>query len=142
MDIEKSKLPIEKIAQKHNLKFVVLFGSAASSRMNNTSDIDMAILAKSHAPLDYRSFLNFAADLSETLGAGSRKIDLIDLAKANILLRYEATRNGVLLYGDKIAYQDYRTFAFKDYIDSQSLRDLESILIKKRQNALATKVDA
>ncbi|MEK7564732.1 MAG: nucleotidyltransferase domain-containing protein [Patescibacteria group bacterium] len=136
LNIKDSKLQVEKIAQNYNLKFVVVFGSAASGLMKNSSDIDIAVLRKNHSLLDYKSFLNISSELPDALSSGFRKIDLVDLSPANILLRYEATQNGILLYGDETSYQDYRIFAFKDYIDSQSLRDLESLIIKKRQEAL------
>ncbi|MDP3764689.1 MAG: nucleotidyltransferase domain-containing protein [bacterium] len=141
LDIKKNKLKIEKIAQNRNLKFAVVFGSAASGLMRDSSDTDIAVLQKNHIPLDYRSFLDINSELTDALALGFRKIDLVDLATANILLRYEATQNGILLYGDETDYQNYRTFAFKDYIDSQSLRDLESLIIRKRQSALATQLN-
>ena len=141
-DIQKNKPLVKDIAQKHDLKLVVLFGSAASGLAQDSSDIDIAVLRKDHTPLVYGSFLDISGEFSDALGAGFKKIDLVDLAQANILLRYEITRGGILLYGDETVYEDYRIFAFKDYLDSQSLRDLESALIKKRQDALADKINA
>lgn len=141
-DIKKNRPQIEQMAQKHNIKFAVVFGTAASGLMKDTSDIDIAVLRENHGPLDYKSFLDISGELAGALASGFRKIDLVDLAPANILLRYEITQNGILLYGDETAYGDYRTFAFKDYIDSQSLRDLESLIIKKRQAALANRFNA
>lgn len=139
LDIKKNRPQIENIAQKHNIKFVVVFGTAASGLMRDSSDIDVAVLQKNHALFDYKSFLDVSGELADALASGFRKIDQVDLASANILLRYEITQNGILLYGDETVYQDYRIFAFKDYIDSQSLRDLESLIIKKRQDTLATR---
>ena len=60
------------------------------------------------------------------------KIDLTDLSNANILLRYEITRNGILLFGDSQDYEELKAFSFRDYMDAKSLFELESIIIKKR----------
>ena len=60
-----------------------------------------------------------------------KKIDLTDLNNANILLRYEITRNGIILFGDPQDYEELRAFSFRDYIDAKSLFELEDIIIKK-----------
>ena len=141
LNIGKINQKIAAIAKKHNLKFVVLFGSAATRTTKDSSDIDVAVLRKDGARLTYEPFLNISNDLSDKMDAGLQRIDLVDLTKANILLRYEITRGGVLLYGDEETYEDYRLFAFKDYIDGRRLRELENLFIQKRQKFLANKLN-
>ena len=57
--------------------------------------------------------------------AGDEKIDLTDLNNANILLRYEITRNGVILFGNAQEYEEFKAFSFRDYIDAKSLLSLK-----------------
>lgn len=45
-DIEQAKQAAEAVAKKHGLSFVALFGSQATGRTHEKSDIDMAVLGK------------------------------------------------------------------------------------------------
>ena len=85
---------------------------------------------------DYKLYLDLLGNLSEILQIGTNQLDLTDLAKANILLRYETTSRGKLLYGDEDEYTEFKAFAFRDYIDAKPLFELEDILIKKRQELI------
>lgn len=124
------------IATQYKLDFIVLFGSAAKGTMTDMSDIDIAVLQQQAIPLTTQQFFDLMDEFT-TRTNEPRKIDLVDLATANPLLRYEAIMNGKLLYGNELAFAEYKLFAFKDYIDSQSLFDLEKKLILKRQRILA-----
>lgn len=124
------------IAQRYELALVVLFGSVARANERSGSDIDIAVLKRDRAPLSYAEFRDIIAGFSEKLEKRFSKVDLVDLAKANILLRYEIMMGGSLLAGDPDAYERYRIFAFRDYVDAGSLRALEETLIRKRQDAL------
>ena len=44
IDFESKKDAIAEIAKKNNLNFVVLFGSQATGRVHEKSDIDIAVL--------------------------------------------------------------------------------------------------
>jgi hypothetical protein len=59
-----------------------------------------------------------------------------------VLLRYEITSNGLLLYGNEIDYLSFKSFAFRDYIETKNLRILEKRLIFKRQKLIAEKIYA
>jgi predicted nucleotidyltransferase len=133
----------EEIAKHYKLAFVVLFGSVATGGERKGSDIDIGVLKRDRTPLSYAEFRDIADAFSEKLTAHAfSKIDLVDLATANILLRYEITSGGVLLSGDGGEYEAYRIFALRDYRDSESLRQLETELIEKRQKELRAHIHA
>lgn len=135
MKVDQDKL--EKYAREKGLRFIILFGSQAIGNNGEKSDYDVAVLTtkeKTISALDnYSNILDF---LSETLEIPDYKLDLTNLNKANSLLRYEVVSSGELLYGDEDEYAQYKAFAFKDYIDSRPLFDLEKMLITKRQRLL------
>lgn len=141
-DLGKIKYLIRKPAERHGLKFVILFGSFANGSTREKSDIDIAILHKSHRPIFYNSFIGIYSDFLDIFSDEAARIDLVDLAQANILLRHEIASTGTLIYGNEEDYENYRIFAIKDYIDSGSIRDLERIIIDKRQKYLASHLNA
>src|SRR3989344_3803751 len=75
-------------------------------------------------------------DFAKISSASEDKIDLTDLNNDNILLRYEITRGGVLLFGDPQDYEELKAFSFRDYVDAKPLFDLEDKIIKKRKITL------
>ena len=130
------------IATRYHLAFVVVFGSVASGTAREGSDIDIALLRKDRMPLSYTQFRDIVAACSEKIGGSFSKIDLVDLATANILLRYEITAGGMLLFGNSEEYDAYRIFALRDYRDAESLRHVEELLIEKRQEELHARIHA
>lgn len=138
INIDKEK--IKALALENNVKFVVLFGSFASDKEKKESDIDVALYLNGNQ-LVFKNFPAYSQILSgliKIFSASDKKIvDIVDLKTANILLRYEITSKGKLLYGDEIDYEDYKSFAFRDYIDARRLFEVEDSLIKKRQKLIA-----
>lgn len=133
MKINREKL--DKIAAEKGIKFIVIFGSHVSGRKRLESDLDIAVLTERGRDIGdsldyYNEILLF---LSDALCIADCKLDLTNLNNANPLLRYEVLFGGELLYGDKNDFDEYRAFAFRDYIDAKPLFDLERYLIKKRQ---------
>jgi len=90
---------------------------------------------------DFDVYSQFLDGLSTILQIAYEKIDLTDLDNANILLRYEVTCRGKLLYGDELEYLELKSFAYRDYIDAKRLFDLERDLIGKRQKMILESLD-
>lgn len=72
---------------------VYLFGSAATGRIHNESDIDLAIL-----PRDQNLATRKPDILSELAKEGFCNIDLVILPEDDIVLQYEAIRQNRLIY--------------------------------------------
>ena len=135
MKIDKEKLI--KYAQEKGIKFIILFGSQAIGDGRGDSDFDVAVLTKKENNISELDNYNNVIDLLTTvLNIPDYKIDLTNLNKANPFLRYEVISSGTLLHGDEDEYAAYKAFAFKDYIDSRPLFELEKFLIEKRQRLL------
>jgi uncharacterized protein len=138
IDVEGVKKDLGRVLQQYPVRFVVLFGSAASGIVKDRSDIDIAVFLDDGKLLSSSEIYSDLLDiLCRAFGVFEDRIDLTDLKKANILLRYEVTSGGVLLYGGADAYEQFRLFAVRDYVDAEALRDLEDVLLRKRQDELA-----
>jgi len=123
-------------AGKASIKFIVLFGSAATGGAKEESDFDVAVSLKGGKSIfdDMKKYSELLENLAKIFTIKEDKIDLTDLNNANILLRYEITRNGVLLFGDAQDYEDLKAFSFREYVDARSLFELENAIIKQRQD--------
>jgi predicted nucleotidyltransferase len=78
-------------ARQSGLRLLVLYGSRARGDAHARSDWDLAYRAA--ADFDPDALL---AALAEVLNAD--RIDLVDLDRAGALLRFQAARDGVLIY--------------------------------------------
>lgn len=139
INIDSKKSQIEKLAKKHKIKFVVLFGSQAKGVTREDSDFDIAVYMDEFSDLDKYNEVLFG--LAKIFGVFEDKIDLTDLKNANPLLRYEITSRGNLLYGNELDYLNLKAFAFRDYINAKPLMDLEYFLIKKKQKLFANSLN-
>ena len=138
MDIKINYEKLANLAKKHDIRFIVLFGSHAQNATRPESDVDIALFfdRDKNVLAEFEMFSDVLNGLSEALGVPSEKLDLLTLNKANILLRYEITAGGKLLYGNADLYEQYQAFAFRDYIDAKPLFDLEDVLIRKRHKLI------
>ena len=130
---------IKDFAEKNNIEFVVLFGSRAKGNFSKESDFDIALLKVGRTKLFsvLLEYSNFVFEFSKYMENDSAKMDLVDLSQANILLRKEITENGKLLYGNATDYENYKSFAYRDFIDARPLFDLESDLAHFKVDFLA-----
>ena len=92
MPIQKIKDAIAELALRYPIKFAALFGSRATGRVGEESDIDIAVFLDDKVSLfSHEVYLELLNVLSRVCGVFEDKIDLTDLKRANILLRYEIT---------------------------------------------------
>lgn len=126
------ELSIEAFALKNGLKFAVFFGSRVNGTASESSDYDVALLYDE--PSDFFNKYDEALDvISRELNAPKEKIDLADLGRENILLRYNVTKRGKLLYGNRQNYNEYCAFSFREYHDAKALFGLERRIVESRQ---------
>lgn len=126
---------LSKIAQKYELKFVILHGSYATGKPREDSDLDIAILGRK--PLDFSVFLKVHGEMADIFGDNtSRELDFKTLHRVDPFFRYEVVRTGKLLYGNPTEYEEFKAFAYRAYDDAKPLFELEEILVKKYQTHL------
>jgi len=107
-----------------DLRLAVLFGSAATERIHKRSDIDLAFLFDK--PVDIVDLTNKVIRLLRT-----DSVDVVDLKKANPLLKFSVVKQGKLLYEKEPG--DFNTFsslAFRMYVDTKKLRDAQEACIR------------
>lgn len=126
--LQKQKL--REIGKKYNLRFIILHGSYAKNSSRKGSDLDIAILSKSF--LTFENNLEIHGKMADILGDNQdRELDLKSLNTADPVFRFEVVRDGILLYGDRTEFDEFRLYAYRDYMDSYSLRNLENLLLKR-----------
>lgn len=127
---------LKKVAEKYSLKFVILHGSFATGKEHKGSDLDIAVLGKAPELLREK-ILQLHNDFADVFGDGpERELDLKTLHNIDSLFRYYVTRDGVLLCGNTADYEEYKAYAFRDYMDSKDLRDLELTMTLAKQQIL------
>jgi predicted nucleotidyltransferase len=134
MKKEDIRKKLEKIAKSHDLLLVILFGSQATGKASEKSDVDIAVLGKKIISTEEIIELNNKfADAFEV-----KEIDVKSLHNTNPLFRWQVAGKGKLLFGKLKDFNSFRAYAFRSYIDSQDLLRLKEIIINKRLKAIAT----
>jgi len=88
---------IKKIALKYNLQLIYLFGSKATGRDTNVSDIDIAVLLNNYEAYNLKNLiLDLIFNFSKVFC--SDKIDLVILNKASLAIQYNVISDGKILY--------------------------------------------
>lgn len=111
------------------LTLVVLYGSRATGTPPPTpaSDLDLAVGGPcpswEHLMTWYRTLSAVFADYD---------VDLVSLSAADPLFRYEIFRGGRLLCGSLDDFLAYKAYAYRDFMDSADLRQLEEALFRKK----------
>lgn len=132
IDIEKIKPEVAKVAQKHNLALVVLYGSQATGKAREDSDVDIAVLGKK--PFLPEQIISLYSDFDDVFRV--RELDVKSLHNANSFFRYQVVKDGVLLYGDLRQYNLFKLYAIRYFQENKKMRDLRDFMIKKRQEHL------
>jgi len=137
--LEKQGSQLAEFAAQNSIRFIVLFGSQTQTISRERADFDIAVSVQGRKSFmsDFDLYSQLLDGLSTILEIPYEKIDITDLDNANILLRYEITLKGKLLYGNEMDYLELKSFAFRDYIDAGKLNDLEALLISKRQKMIS-----
>ena len=129
---------IEEIAEKYDLKMLLLFGSQAKDKkfLHKESDFDVAYL--SERALGGKEIIDLNCDFIDMFRCD--RVDLMDLKRAKPFLRYEIAKNSKLLYGNEIDYLEFKAFAFRDYINHGRLFEIEDLLINRKHQLLREKI--
>lgn len=114
---------VVEFAQRHDLEWVVLFGSRARGRGRENSDYDLALMPASDA-VRVDENLEHALGLMQHLGRAD--IDATWIPTAPWLLAWHVARDGVVLYeATPGAFSTFRTAARLRRMDSETWRRRE-----------------
>ncbi|HBV01535.1 MAG TPA: hypothetical protein DEF00_04085 [Candidatus Taylorbacteria bacterium] len=118
IDFESKKDAIAEIAKKNNLNFVVLFGSQATGRVHEKSDIDIAVLGSKEVDR-----VKVGCEFDEVFGRND--IEVVVLNNASPTMMYVVARDGKVLYEDSAGrYISWKLFAMREWRDTAWLRAL------------------
>lgn len=112
-----------------SVQLVYLFGSKARGDSKELSDVDIAYYSKSDLPVDQEARL--ARELSENFR--STKVDLVNIAKASIVLQHEVVSEGKIIY-QNISDDQVNQFEMKvcrEYFDTEYIRKMEWEYLKE-----------
>ncbi len=115
--------------EKSEVLLVFLFGSAASRKMAEGSDIDIGILFEFQ--FDFYKVNEFKNELSSMF---KREIDIANLNSASPVLKMQVLKNGVLVFAkDKKIYNQFYVDAINQYDDLKQTRKIcEDNILKGR----------
>jgi predicted nucleotidyltransferase len=124
------------LANKYELKLLVLFGSQASGRISQESDYDIAYLSEKNLSIEEESQL--ILDLMPVLQvADERLINLVSMKTRNPLLLYSITHKGKVLFErEPSIFYSLKLYAWKVFADSKLFRDNCFRIIKERVLAM------
>lgn len=132
---------INQIGKNYNLKLVVIHGSYAKDRAHSGSDLDIAVLGK--IKLDFDDIIKLITEFGDVFDdSREREMDLKSLHNADPLFCWQVMKDSILIYGQSIDYQEFKAFAFRQYMDHKPLFKLESRLVNKALNYLKQKIYA
>ncbi|OIP80134.1 MAG: hypothetical protein AUK20_01645 [Parcubacteria group bacterium CG2_30_45_37] len=127
-DYEKNYPIIKKLAEKHGLVLVALFGSVAKGKTHKQSDVDLAILAERR--LRPMELAEMQFDFSQNLGV--KNLELADMKSASPLLLKQVAQNAKLLYEkEPSAFARFKIYGYKSYMEAKSLLSLRKLQLDK-----------
>lgn len=130
------KEKLEDLREHHNLRFIILHGSYAKSKEHGESDCDIALVG--HQPLSFKDVLDIQSKLADIFDVvGIYDLDVKSIDRVDPLFRYLVVRDSILLAGDPHGYNEFKAYAFRDYLDSVDLRMLERRMIQSKQKMLS-----
>ncbi|AGK99992.1 type VII toxin-antitoxin system MntA family adenylyltransferase antitoxin [Desulfoscipio gibsoniae] len=101
---------------RRDIAAVYLFGSYGTEFQTKHSDIDLGVIFLPEVNADLRTELELEVALS--LAMGTDQIDVVNLNRSPIQLRYRAISEGCLIYqGDYVATSNFLEETYKYYLD-------------------------
>lgn len=132
---QQQKKQLGDIGEKFNLRFIILHGSYAKGAPHKGSDLDIAVVGQRVISSD--DLLALYGGFGEIFGDNrERGLDIKSLHRTDPLFRYYVVRDGVLLYGDKTDFNEFRAYAERSFEDAKGLFELEAVLVKKQNELL------
>lgn len=136
INIDTIKPQIMKLAEKYGLSLVLLFGSQATGKTHNESDIDIAYL--SPQKITFEEEINIDTDLIEIFK--NNEVQLVNVKKASPLFMKKIVEESIVLYEkDRSIFTDLLLYSIRIYEEAKVLFDLRrhylDYTINKYQNA-------
>lgn len=131
--INKAKHFISDINKKYKIKFAYIFGSQATGKASENSDIDIAVyFSESYTALE-EAFIR--GDIIEEGKAFFKKdVDIVSLNNASLLLKHEIIHDGIIIK-DNDERTTFESISLREYFDFKYYSDIyDSAMIEKIRN--------
>lgn len=120
--INKAKDFITNIDKKYRIKFAYLFGSQATGKATESSDVDIAIYFYEDYPCLEEAFIR--GDIIEEGKVFLKKdVDIVSLNNASLLLKYEIIHDGIVIKDDDERV-DFESLSLREYFDFKYYSDI------------------
>ena len=121
---------LQTLATKHQLRLMVLFGSAVRGTMREESDLDIGI--QSNKKLSQAKRKAIWSDLSRLF---KRDVDLTVMNYPNPVLDFEIAKEGKLLFeAEENVWENWKSFRIRHYWDTEKFRvDLSQFISKRAE---------
>ena len=133
MDIFARKENITEICRKLDVNFLTVFGSVGRGAANDKSDLDMAVAFPDAISNEKRNVISL--QIYKELGDMLKRddIEIVDVDNVNSAFLGAIARDGKMLYEKyEGIFSRWSSFAKREYLDAQWLRDLAFANIKKQ----------
>ena len=128
LDTEQGR-KLNRVAQKHAIDLILLFGSAVTGKQHPSSDLDIAVLFQKERSLSSAEYSELVHSLREIFP--DQTIDLGIINHADPLFLKKVTENCRILYGPPRKLMELKIYAFKRYQDHRRYFDMEQQYVKR-----------
>lgn len=116
-----------------NILFAVIFGSYASGKTHNNSDLDIGIFTVRE--MDLIKIGKIVTALEKETGLNIDLVELNNLYNKSPLLAYQiVTNHKVIFERDKDTFINFKRMTYLNYFDTQELRDTMRAALYNRIN--------
>ena len=122
-DITQKLSTLDPIFKRHSVRLTYLFGSLAQGETGE--DVDLALW------VDERGWEGLRREITQTLD--TERMDLLNLATASPVMRFEVVRNGVLIYKQSEDLENtFELRTIQEYRDTAYLRRKQREVLRER----------
>jgi uncharacterized protein YutE (UPF0331/DUF86 family)/predicted nucleotidyltransferase len=132
--------------------FLVLFGSLATKNSRG-HDIDLAV--KIEGSDKYETLARLVREISETLGVGEELIDIVDLDRADTMVKARVLQEGLVLvdkknFKEKLHeelsqvnpdYWEYAVFSLREWLKLEDPTHIDVIVVKRRIDFIKSEIE-
>jgi len=122
-DVKQKLSTLDPIFRKHHVRLTYLFGSLAEG--DTGQDVDLALW------MDDKRWEDLRREITQTLD--TERVDLLNLATASPVMRFEVVRSGILLYRQNEEMENtFELRTIQAYRDTAYLRRKQREVLRER----------
>ncbi|SHD76678.1 type VII toxin-antitoxin system MntA family adenylyltransferase antitoxin [Schnuerera ultunensis] len=120
---------IDRLVKKYNIELMYIFGSYATNKNNENSDLDIAVYLEGEP----EAFIKLEI-LDELVGIFDREdIDLVILNKVDIVLQFQVIKYGEIVYmKDLLTKVLYESKTMDFYMDMEYFRNVRNKIMHEK----------